>query len=137
MKTTFRNKSGLTVYALACGYVQRVESEVTGNDIRVDLWVEHGAFHVRAHDFTDVGRIDWIVEENLSDARYQWDRLVKQCFGAALKEVKADKRYSVAQEYHGEREPAHVIRFCGEWVGNADNAPQAWMLGAQHKKDRK
>ena len=132
----FRIKAGLSVYALSCGYFQRIESEITGEDIRVDLWHESGHFHARAHNFTTSTRIDWVTESNLDDARTQWAALVKQIFGNVIRTIKKDKRYTVTREFAGESSPAYVTRFCGEWVSNSDTAPGAWVKAAEHNAER-
>lgn len=133
--TKFRNGQGLTAYSFLCGYIQRVESKVSGEEIRIDLWLEHGCWHVRAHNYDSVGRIEWVSEENLTDARTQWKRLVKQLFGEYISTAKADKRYTVAREFHGESEPSWVVRFEGNWVNHSDNAEMAWIKAAEHKKE--
>ena len=133
--TKFRNNKGLTAYSLMCGYIQRVESNITGEEIRIDLWMEHSCYHVRAHNFDSIGRIEWVSENNLTDARSQYNRLVKDLFGEYIKSVKRDRRYSVTREYHGDSEPSFVLRFCGEWVNHSDNPEQAWLKAAEHKKE--
>lgn len=132
----FRIKAGLSVYALACGYVQEIDTKITGKNIRVQLLMEHGAFHVKAHDFDDVGRIEWVVEDQIGDARTQWAALVKQIFGGVIRTIKKDKRYTVTREFAGESSPAYVTRFCGEWVANSDTAPGAWVKAAEHNAKR-
>lgn len=50
----FYNKdSSLTLYSLACGYIERTES----NGTSVELWQEGACFHVRKHD--NGGRVFW------------------------------------------------------------------------------
>ena len=132
----FRIKSGLSVYALACGYVQQIDTEITGESIRVQLRMEHGAFHVQAHNFTEHGRIEWVVEDTIGDARTQWKKLVNQLFGEAIKTIKKDRRYAVNREYRGESDPAYVARFCGEMVDYSDTAAGAWIKAAEHNAER-
>ncbi|UNA02765.1 hypothetical protein [Enterobacter phage vB_ExiM_F5M1E] len=132
-KNPFRIKSGLSVYALACGYVQQIDTEVTGESIRVQLRMEHGAFHVQAYNFTEHGRIEWVVEDMIGDARTQWQRLVNQIFGDTIKATKKDRRYTVNREYRGESDPAYVTRFCGEYVDYSDTAAAGWIKAAEHK----
>lgn len=64
----FRNKNGdLDRYAMACGYVQRIEQ----GQLRLDLWREGACYHVRAHEFGDTGRgrLFWESFNKLTDAR--------------------------------------------------------------------
>ena len=61
----FYTKNGqLTRYGLACGYIERHES----NSQRVTLWLEHNAWHVLAHDFLH-GRLFWESHPTLTEAR--------------------------------------------------------------------
>ena len=134
---TFRIKSGLSVYALSCGYVQEIDTKITGKNIRIQLLMEHGAFHVKAHDFDDVGRIEWVVESQIGDARTQWQALVKQLFGGVIRTIKKDSRYTVTREFSGDQGgPSFVARFCGEWVGRSDTIPGAWVKAAEHNAER-
>lgn len=133
----FRIKAGLSVYALACGYIQEIDTKITGNNIRVQLLMEHGAFHVKAHDFDDVGRIEWVVEDQIGDARTQWTALVNQLFGEVIRTIKKDKRYTVTREFSGDPCGAlYVTRFCGEFVSRADTIPAAWVKAAEHNAHR-
>ncbi|AEZ66255.1 hypothetical protein EXT67_20525 [Pectobacterium atrosepticum] len=137
IKNPFRIKSGLSVYALACGYIQQIDTEITGESIRVKLRMEHGAFHVQAHNFTEGGRIEWIVEGQIGDARAQWKALVNQLFGEVIRTIKKDKRYTVAREFSGDPCGAlYVTRFCGEFVSRADTIPGAWVKAAEHNAER-
>lgn len=136
IKNPFRIKSGLSVYALACGYIQQIDTEITGESIRVQLRMEHGAFHVQAHNFTEGGRIEWVVEDQIGDARTQWAALVKQIFGDVIKTIKKDRRYTVNREYMGESDPAYVTRFCGEKVDYSDTPAAGWIKAAEHNAER-
>lgn len=109
----FRIENGLSVYAFACGYLQVVHLVDGTRDIKIELYAD-GCWHIRAYDFADRGRLAWISEDNLSDARDQWARLVAEHIGADIKAIKKDKRYTVTREYSGEGDPAWVARFCGE-----------------------
>jgi len=132
----FRQKNGLTQYALACGYIQRVEATVAGRNIRIDLWHEGACYHARAHDFTESGRLSWVSEESLTDARAQWEALVWEHFGEALREVAKDARYSYRREFHGEQDPSYVARFEGEWCGKSETVVGAMMQAYTHKVGR-
>lgn len=75
MLTNIHRADGrLSAYGLACGYVERRER----NGISVELWREHGAYHVRAHD-SAAGRIHWSGSTSLTTARQtfavQWLRI--------------------------------------------------------------
>lgn len=47
-----------------------------------------------------------------------------------------DARYSVTREYTGAPWPQYVVRFCGDWVGNADTPEDASALAADHARQR-
>jgi hypothetical protein len=64
--------SNLSAYALACGYVQRVEI----GDYRVSLYREHGVYHVRAYNFEQSKRIAWDVFHTLGEARKAFRALI-------------------------------------------------------------
>lgn len=60
------NKNGdLSAYGLGCGYIQSHNN----HGLNVTLWREHGAYHVRAHDFTTGKRMVWEVFGHLGPAR--------------------------------------------------------------------
>ena len=128
--TVFNNASGLTLYALSCGYVQEAESVINGRKIRVTLWMEHGAFHVRAHDFTVEGRLDWVVENSLADARHHYNAMIRRYLGDAL--TIADRRYKVSREFNGHESKKYVVRFCGEYIGFADDKLSARVKVFNH-----
>lgn len=128
MKTVFHNASGLTAFALACGYVQMVH----GPDREmVDLYCEHGCYHVRAFS-ADGERLEWISELSLADARHHWKKLVKLVFGARIEQVKRCKRYEVRHVLDGRGEAVYqvIYRYDGEsrHVGYCDNKEAAWMI---------
>lgn len=54
----------LTAQQFACGYVQRKERK----GIAVTLWLEHGVYHVRAHDHGVHERLEWQVGRTLKQA---------------------------------------------------------------------
>lgn len=128
MKTVFHNANGLTAFALACGYVQMVH----GPDREmVDLFMEHGCYHVRAYN-ADGERLEWVSEGRLSDARHHWKKLVKLVFGARIEQVKRCKRYEVRHVLDGKGEAVYqvIYRHDGEsrHVGYCDNKDAAWMI---------
>ena len=69
MKTKFRNKNGdLSFYSFACGYVQSKEK----NNMRKELFMEHGTFHVKVYRLNDGffrDTIVWNSFDSLTDAR--------------------------------------------------------------------
>lgn len=128
MKTVFHNANGLTAFALACGYVQMVH----GPDREmVDLFMEHGCYHVRAYN-ADGERLEWVSEGRLSDARRHWKKLVNLVFGARIEQVKRCKRYEVRHVLDDKGEAVYqvIYRHDGEsrHVGYCDNKDAAWML---------
>lgn len=133
MNTKFHNASGLTAYALACGYIQEVDAVNNGRNIRVTLWRENGCYHVRAHDHTVEGRLEWVSENSLADARWQFNRLIRRYYGDAIELVRHDGRYTVRREFCGDSEPRWVVRFCGDWVGKAETKLAAWVVAYAHR----
>ena len=60
----------LTAYEFNCGYVQQVESPscTVNQGIQLQMWKEHGVFHVRAHDFSKSERIFWDSFQTMTQA---------------------------------------------------------------------
>lgn len=106
----FRHITGLTAYAFACGYIQRFDMLDEEGLLRIDLWHEGACYHARVT--LEGERREWVSEGNLGDARAQWHKFVRYYAGSRLKQIKKDKRYSVAREFHGEGDPSWVARFC-------------------------
>jgi len=46
-----------------------------------------------------------------------------------------DGRYTVTRELCGEATPRYVARFCGDWIGKADDAPGAWAQAEVHRAE--
>lgn len=83
----FRTLRGrLTRYALACGYIEQHDTNPANvrEGQRVTLWQEHGALHVRAHDFTTGQRLFWDCPATLKAARKRFDA-AKRAMQAASK----------------------------------------------------
>ena len=61
MKDRFKNQDGsLTVYALRCGYIQRVDLVTPDKeDVSLELYHEGCVYQVRAHDHTNGYRLVW------------------------------------------------------------------------------
>ena len=137
----FRQKNGLSAYALACGHIQRAAHTI-GNayELRVDLFHDGGAYHVRAHEHGGRGRLLWDSFESIANARRCWEKSVIQHLGERIRQAKADRRYSVAQEFTGERDPFYVARIEGaprsSWIGKSATAAGAWLLVAADKENR-
>lgn len=135
----FRNKSGLTAYALHCGYIQlaKIPKKGAEESIHVVLWHEGACYSVRAHDHDEGKRLGWEVFDTLTEARRNWSKRIRELFGEELKSIKKDKRYSVGWEYTGSLEgPQYSIRFCGEYLGHYETELQAWVACAAHKMRR-
>lgn len=73
-------------YDLMCGAVQRCMMKQLAHHepLHIDLWLEHGCYHVRAHDHELHGRIDWSTYDNLTGARYKFAEL-KRNIKSAMK----------------------------------------------------
>lgn len=66
MQTKFRNATGqLTAYALGCGYK---ETKIDG-PVNVELYHEHGVYHIRGFDAETGHRLFWESSNNLAQAR--------------------------------------------------------------------
>lgn len=130
MKITFRNKSGLTEYALRCGYVQVIDAHnATGENISLKMWHEGACFHVRAHNYDNGGRIEWVSERLLSDARYHFDRLAKSLFIA-----EKTGPYSVRHEAAPDGEPRYFAYHGSSKVGVSDTLIGAHIACSEHKR---
>ena len=71
-KTKFYNKDGsLNLYSLACGYIEKHDK----NDIAITLYKD-SIYHVRAYDFKNNKRLQWLTFESLSKARKEFYRYV-------------------------------------------------------------
>jgi hypothetical protein len=70
----YTKRGTLSAYGLGCGYVEHRER----NGISVELWREHGVYHVRTHDYS-AGRIHWSGSSLLGTARetfaIEWMRI--------------------------------------------------------------
>jgi hypothetical protein len=64
----------LTLGALACGYVETVQSA----RYSLTLWLEHGCLHVRLHDHKEDGRLFWVSPASLSEARKLFSRTARE-----------------------------------------------------------
>ena len=64
MSQTNHNNGRLTGYGFACGYL---EQKVDGS-IETEIWMEHGHYHVRQHDFSTGKRIFWLTTIGLRSA---------------------------------------------------------------------
>jgi hypothetical protein len=78
-----------TNYNLACGYLQRCTMKQSANHepLHIELWLEHGCYHVRAHDLELHGRIDWSTYDNLTCARYKFAELKRNIKSAMSKNL--------------------------------------------------
>lgn len=86
----FNNKDGsLTLYALACGYIQ--QHDIKENDCRVTLWGEGGFYHVRSHQFNGGGRLAWETFQSIKEARAFYKEQIKVCEQLDADEGKAPK----------------------------------------------
>ncbi len=50
--------------------------------------------------------------------------------------LRRDRRYQIRREYCGYVRARHVVRFCGEWLGQASNRAAAEAVVAAHKTAR-
>lgn len=133
----FQQKNGLTVYALACGYLQTAKLQTGELELRVTL--EHtggNCYHVTAYEHGGRGQLHYSATESIGHARKVWAEWVERCHGVHIKAVKADKRYGVAQEFCGEREAMYVARWEGKWLGKSQTAAGAWLLAYADLRSR-
>lgn len=71
------SKKQLTVYALACGYLETNKGYDKGNEYRFTLGMEHTAYHVKGFN-KDIGRICWEVFDDINDARKYFMKTLKE-----------------------------------------------------------
>lgn len=131
----FRQANGLTLYAFACGYIQRASVTTPEGERRVDLHKD-GCWHVTVADWTQPGppRQLWETFNNVSEARSFWQRTVRETFRTELLTMAKDHRYTYAQEHHGEQQPSWVVRFGGEWVGKSETKVGAQLAAWTHRQ---
>lgn len=137
----FKQVSGLTSYAFACGYLQVAKLQWGDAETVVKLAHSGGnCYHVTAHahpriggNFTGtVGMLHYTATESLGHARKVWLDQVNSLFAVQLAAVKRDKRFRMVREFCGEREQMWGARFCGEWVGKSDTKVGAQLLAYTH-----
>jgi len=130
----FNNKGQLTAYALSCGCME-THRVPRGHMVNVNLWKEHGTYHVRAHNHTTGKRLFWDSFDTLTKARKRFSAAKKHLKAASLPELAGlDKRYTLAKEFCGYKESRYVLRFCGEWLGQSLHADDALQFGFKHKE---
>lgn len=47
-----------------------------------------------------------------------------------------DNRYTITLEHCGYPEPRHVVRFCGDWIGQAPTPEEAEDIRLNHNFER-
>lgn len=57
----------VTAYGFACGYKEA--RTLPASNVRVEIYSEHGVYHVRAHHFGTTKRLAWETAENVTGAR--------------------------------------------------------------------
>lgn len=122
MKSKFYQKNGLTVYAMACGYIQRVTNSTSLNcdSTEVDLYLD-SCFHVRTFG-------NWQCLDTISEARKAWQIEVKQVFSEELKAYKAQSRLTVTLECIGDSTPKYTLRNNGDFIKGYDTKQAAEVL---------
>lgn len=73
------NTGKITAYQAVCGAVQRIELKQYAHHepVCIDLWIEHGTYHVRAHDHELHGRLFWDSFDTITAARTRYSKAVK------------------------------------------------------------
>lgn len=132
----FKQASGLTAYALTCGYRQAARIQRADVETVVHLGAKDGVFYVSAFAHGGDGRLHYTVTESIGHARDVWSQWVNRLFAAELSAVKADKRYTFAREFCGEREQLWVARFEGEWLGKSDTKQGAQLIAYNDIRQR-
>jgi len=67
-----------SVQELACGAVDRFAKPHGESKIQVQLWREHGIYHVRAHNFDSHRRLVWRSFSRVTEARREFKKQVSQ-----------------------------------------------------------
>ena len=132
----FKQASGLTAYAFACGYLQVAKLQLGEVETVVRLEHSGNCYHVVAHAHGGIGRLHYTATESIGHARDVWSQWVNRLFAAELSAVKADKRYTFAREFCGEREQLWVARFEGEWLGKSDTKQGAQLIAYNDIRQR-
>lgn len=112
-KTVTRN--GLTPHALSSGHVQSADGISLKDNARysVDLKLDGNIFLISAYD--EKGLISNQAKDSLIAARDLWRNTLKSLLGDTLREVKADKRFTV------EFDTRELDKGCAPWVVKFDN----------------
>lgn len=129
----FKQVSGLTAYALSCGYVQ--VAKLQRGELETVVTMGHpggNCYVVTAYEYNGKGQLHYTATESIGHARAVWEQLVESLFLDQLATVRADKRYRFVREFCGERDQQWVARFCGEWVGKSDTKVGAQLLAFSH-----
>jgi len=71
----YTNDGWLNLYALGCGYMEKIE--IAKANISVSLWLE-GVFHVRVHDHGQGKRICWESFDTVDESREFFAKKVKE-----------------------------------------------------------
>lgn len=132
----FKQASGLTAFALSCGYVQAARLQTGDAETVVKLSHSGSCYHVNVHDHGGAGLVHFTATDSIGHARKVWAEWVNIAHGAVIATAKSDKRYRVAREFCGESELCYVARFCGEWLGKSDTAQGAWLLAYNDLRQR-
>lgn len=71
---TAKDSPRISRYEFCCGYTQECETEgcTIGSGIRLVLWMEHGCFHVRAHDYGKGERVFWDSFDTMTEANQRY-----------------------------------------------------------------
>lgn len=143
-----RGHYGLTERALKQGYYQQVFARGANLDLLIQLHAVIGGYETYVWSNTPQlpGHRFRTTTDNLSEARSQWREQVSKHCASAIAEMKADTRYSVTREYHGERDPSWVARWLGAEVIYAAHggtgtfgcttSEEAWMRCYAHRWNR-
>lgn len=107
-------------------------AEFGGEDRRewqaLDVYREQVEHTKRLETFLGEGFAAWLEETEPGHAEPE------EIDGIRHGDGQVDHRYAVRLEYCGYERPLHVARFCGQWLGAAEHADEAWALAWAHRR---
>lgn len=115
MSSKIVTKNGLTPHALISGRIQSADGISLKDNARysVDLRMEGPVFYI--NDYDEKGLISSQTKDSLIAARDLWRNTLKSLVGDTIKEVKADKRFTV------EFDIRELDKGCAPWIVKFDN----------------
>lgn len=98
-----------------------------------DVYLEQVDHTERLETFLGEEFAAWLEETEPAHAEEAETEEHAETGGMRHGDGQVDHRYTVGLEHCGYEQPRHVARFCGQWLGSAEHADQAWALAWAHR----